>query len=356
MMRSLFNSAETLYTVEAFDSMRRHLTDDGMLVIQRPGFFDQRGVLLRQYFRALGDLGMHPYVWLNHRGAVDGQGGAGLAESSFPLDAIYLIVARTNPRAGELPQAAEAHLRERGYFRVDGFGDFPYLAKTDNFLFRSDMLFNMFGGSPLNFNVAVLLAATFAVVLVIIALLRRFFGDAVGPGGAPFGVLLALGILVGLNFLLLEQFFIFKLMRFLPRPIDAMFLGTVGFMLLTAASGLALTSRRGWFVAALLVAFAATLALAVRLVVPETLAGVLVALPLAALTGALFPSVFRGADRTLLVVFAADALGALAGGLAAFLWPIAFGFRSYDQLTLAVFAATALAMLWGRRRWRLVAG
>jgi hypothetical protein len=66
--------------------------------------------------------------------------------------------------------------------------------------------------------------------------------------------------------------------------------------------------------------------------------------------------VFRGSDRTLLVVFAADALGALVGGLAAFLWPIALGFQSYDRLTLTVLVLTALAVLSARRRWNLVAG
>ena len=356
MMRSVFNPAETLYTVEAFDTMRRHLTDDGVLVIQRPAFFDQHGVLLHQYFRALRDLGMSPYVWLNNPKAVAGQAGPGLADTSFPLDTVYLLFARRQAGAGELPPATEDHLRAKGYFRADDFGALPYLPKTDNFLFRSDLLFSMFGQSPLNRDLVIPLAATFALVLGIVALLRRFFGDASGPGGVPFWVLLGLGILVGLNFLLLQQFFIFKLMRILPRPIDAMFSGTVGFLLLTAACGLSLTRREGWFVAVLVVAFVAAGALGLGLVTPATGRGVLVALPLAALTGALFPSVFRGSDRALLVVFAADALGALVGGLAAFLWPIALGFQSYDRLTLTVLVLTALAVLSARRRWNLVAG
>jgi hypothetical protein len=241
-----------------------------------------------------------------------------------------------------------------GFVRTEDFGEFPYQAKTDNFLFRSNMLFNILGGSPLNRSLAGVLVVTLVIVVVVVELLRRLFARRAQAAPAPFWGLLGLGVLVGLNFLLLEQFVIFKLFRILERPMDAMFLGTVGFMMLTAAAGLVLTPRTGRVVAALAVALVGAAVLGTRAVAPETPAGVLVALPLIGVTGALFPSLFRGGEAVLLVVFAADALGALAGGLTAFLWPIAYGFRSYDALTLGCFVVTGVAVVWARHRWRLV--
>jgi hypothetical protein len=157
-----------------------------------------------------------------------------------------------------------------------------------------------------------------------------------------------------LNFLLLEQFFIYKFFRILDRPMDAMFLGTVGFMLVTGASGIALTAGHRRLTALLLLALATGAVLAARVVPAETVPGVAAALPLAIVTGALFPTLFRGSEGALLVVFAADALGTLVGGVVAFLWPIAWGFQSYDRVTLIAFAATALLVVAARSRWRLV--
>jgi SAM-dependent methyltransferase len=353
MMRSLFNPAETLYTVESFDAMRRHLSDDGVLVIQRPAFFDPSGVLLRQYVRSLADLGMHPYTWFNSPVDITAAEHVRPDPREFTDNSVYLIFARRHAAAGVLPRATETHLRKLGFQPLEDSREFDYLPKTDDFLFRSDMLFLLLGG-PINASLVWILLATAVAIAVIVELLRRMYQGDPKPGPIPFWPLLGLGILVGLNFLLLEQFFIYKFFRILDRPMDAMFLGTVGFMLVTGASGVVFTMARRRLAALLLLALLAGAVLAARLVPAETLPGVLVALPLAMVTGALFPTLFRGSERALLVVFAADALGTLVGGIAAFLWPIAWGFQSYDRVALAAFALTAIAVVVARSRWRLL--
>ena len=102
------------------------------------------------------------------------------------------------------------------------------------------------------------------------------------------------------------------------------------------------------------IALGAAALLASRVVPAETVPGVAAALPLAMVTGALFPTLFRGSEGVLLVVFAADALGTLAGGILAFLWPIRWGFQSFDRVTLLAFALTAILVLAARLRWRIV--
>jgi hypothetical protein len=104
----------------------------------------------------------------------------------------------------------------------------------------------------------------------------------------------------------------------------------------------------------LVIALATGAVLAARAVPAETVPGVVTALPLAFVTGTLFPTLFRGSEGALLVVFAADALGTLVGGIIAFLWPIAWGFQSYDRVTLLAFALTAVLVIAARSRWRLV--
>jgi len=352
MLRSLFNSAETLYTVEAFEAMRDHLSDRGTLVIQRPANFDVFGVLLRQYFRALQDVGLSPFVWLDNPKALQGLTGPGIAGLEFGTDPIYFLFGRRTPQGGNLSAEAVAHLKENNFARVDDFGDFEYSPKTDNFRLRSDQLFNIFGSSPLNWNMAVLLAVIATVVTVILVVLHRQFRTEAAP--IPFAPLVGLAILIGLNFLLLQQFLIFSLYRVLEIPMDAVFLGSVGYMMLAGLAGVALTAHESRFTLALAVSILAALLLGAAVIVPETMLGVLVALPLVAMTGGLFPSVFRGGEKMLLVVFGGDAVGALIGGVVAFLWPIALGFRSYGVLTLCVFVVTALSVWWARRRYDLV--
>jgi hypothetical protein len=296
---------------------------------------------------------MHPYTWVNSPTDLAHGDRTQPDPREFTDNNVYLIFARRNQASGVLPPASEAHLRRLGFEPLRDFGEFEYLPKTDDFLFRSDMLFLILGG-PLNPSVLWILVGATVAILGIVAQLRRMYLARSESGPIPFWPLLGLAILVGLNFLLLEQFFIYKFFRILDRPMDAMFLGTVGFMLVTGAAGAALTANRRRLSAALLIALATTAVLATRAVPAETVAGVVTALPLAIVTGTLFPTLFRGGEGALLVVFAADALGTLLGGIIAFLWPIAWGFQSYDRVTLLAFALTAVLVVAARSRWRLV--
>ncbi len=355
MLRSLFNSAETLYTVEAFAAMRDHLTENGRLVIQRPAVFDRNGALLRQYFRGMQDVGLHPYVWLDNPEALRGEKGPGIGDPLEGRLPIYLVFGRLSPDRGELPPDVEKDLRGKGFFRTDDFGEFDYLPKTDNFRLRSDQLFNIFPTNPaLNRNIGLLIATIVGVIFVILFILNKMFSGRDTQSAAPFGAITLLSILIGANFLMLQQFLIFNLYRVLAIPMDAVFLGSVGFLLLAGLAGIALTSHPGRFLIALSVASVGAALLSLSLVQPETSLGVFVTLLVIASTGSLFPSVFRGDEKTLLVVFAGDAIGALMGGIVAFLWPIAFGFQSYGMLTLIVFLATGWSIWWARGRYNLL--
>ena len=349
MMRTLFNSAETLYTVESFQAMREHLTENGAVVIQRPAFFDVTGKLLRQYFKGLEQVGLHPVAWVRNPVALGQDGDRTSDAGKFDHEKLYMIFGYRSAANAELPPDAVQSLESRGFVRVDDFGDVEYEPKTDDFLFRSDMMFQM--SAPIDRDGWRVTAVFLLLSGAILGYLWRLYRTSGDPGPVPFPVLVVLGILIGVNFLLVEQFLVYKLYRVLDRPMDAMFVGTVGFLLLTGAGGIALTThaRRFGILLALSLGLAGILAL--RWVVPETPLGILVALPVFVLTGSLFPSLFRGSQSVLLVVFVADALGAAVAGVFAFVWPIFYGFQSYDRMSLMFFALTAVAVLAARQRY-----
>ena len=349
MMRTLFNSAETLYTVESFAQMRDHLTEDGFVVIRRPAMFDVQGRLIRSYFHGMKSVGLQPVLWTNSAALVPPQD---LELEELGQEKVYLLFGYPPDAQARLPEQAEGQLQKLGFKRFVELEAEDYRPKTDDFLFRSDILMSSLHPADREIQ-RVVFFALFIACLVVVGL-RRMFRRRGSPGPIPFWGLVVLGILVGINFLLLEQFVIYKLYRILARPMDAMFFGTVGFLCITGGASLFLTSRARAFLVMLAIAIAASVILALRFVTPESISGLVVALPLIALTGALFPTIFRGEDGVLLTVFAADAIGAAVAGVAAFLWPVSFGFMSYDQLTLCVFVLTVVAVALARWRWRPV--
>jgi hypothetical protein len=104
-------------------------------------------------------------------------------------------------------------------------------------------------------------------------------------------------LLVGCNFMLLENFVIFQLYQVLSVPLDAVFVGTL-FFLFCAFLGNALIPRR----MTLFLTFLIILSLGIvffSVLFPNPLAAVLAASPLYFLTGKFFPAVFQGPPHRL---------------------------------------------------------
>lgn len=189
-----------------------------------------------------------------------------------------------------------------------------------------------------------------AISLASLLLARWFRARASGPtlpGLAP------LFVLLGLNFILLENVLVLQIARLTFNASDAAILGTLAF-LLAAASGACLSDT-----------FARRMPLYLALLAPAILACV-VALRLAAplpwllaaeamlfvLSGALFPIALELAGGTRLAeAFAADSMGATLGALTVLFTPVLYGIDALSHAALLVTSASALVLVFVR--WRL---
>ena len=326
-------------TAGAYRTLRDRLTPRGVLAIWYPSGLDPRGVLTQEYVRTLGSQGL------------------GMRTLAYRSSWEYLILAGNGPEA-KLPSVPEINafltapsdpsglppidpknpLGElaQPYF-VSEDPDFrpitdekPFLAGNVRNIFSMEQVYELFGivGTVLS----ILAAAAFLA-------LRRS-GDP-GIPGRSYAQVAGLSFLIGANFILFEHFAMLALFRKLYIFQDALYLGAIGFLILTGLGSAILGPRaRPWAQGVALLLLGPLLLFQEALPVPALLA---LMAPVAFATGSFFPALFDLASRNPLAVFAMDAFGAALGSLLAFFIPIAFGFSAYFPIAGAVFAATCVA-------------
>jgi len=326
-------------TADAYRTLRDRLTPRGVLAIWYPSGLDSQGILTQEYVRTLGAQGL------------------GMRTLAYQSTWEFLILAAKGPE-GKLPTAAEidAFLTApsdpsglppidpkkqkdelaQPYFVADDPGfrpitdEKPFLAGNVRYIFGMNQVYALFG------IVGGFLAVLAAIAFV--ALRRR--GDP-GIPGRSYAQVAGLSLLIGANFILFEHFAILALFRKLYVFQEALFLGAIGFLILTGLGSALLGPRaRPWAQGAALVLLVPLLVFQEALSVPALLAFMA---PVAFATGSFFPALFDLAARNPLAVFAMDAFGAALGSLVAFFVPIAFGFSAYFPIAGAVFAATCVA-------------
>lgn len=152
-------------------------------------------------------------------------------------------------------------------------------------------------------------------------------------------------ILLGTNFVLLENAIILQLAKVTLNISDAVIFGTAAFLVPAVTGawfGERLVTNRSLGIPLLLLSTAVCMGgLHLNLATTPLLAAEMV---LFALTGAFFPAVLRASDRRALpMAFAADSVGACLGTAIIFFVPILFGIRT---LVFASFVSSAAAGTW----------
>lgn len=165
-----------------------------------------------------------------------------------------------------------------------------------------------------------------------------------GNPGIPdrsFSQLLAISLIVGANFLIMEHYLILVLFRKLYVYRDALVLGAISFLLITGmGSSLIKPAMRPLF------QIMGGLFILLMLLLQDSLsplANLALIAPVAFVTGSFFPALFEAAARNPLGVFAADSIGAAIGSMASFFIPIVFGFDWFFVFATVIFWATAFA-------------
>jgi hypothetical protein len=318
-------------TSEAFKVFAGHLTSDGLLVIGYSGVLDQEAVLLRQYQHTLRGLAMETHVYKSAGGE-------------------YLLLANKPGASREQKarwEAARRHLQVPGVRRLSErelrLSDFrnitddrPYLAGNIRNVLSVAQVWEM----ALVLFVLIGLIGWFLATYLRRALVRQ--ACAVRPAAV-----LGLAFLVGVNFMLVEQLCVIQLFRGLYNYYDSLIIGIVAFLTLTGLGSILVPQRK------LAPAVAVTQIIALvwwglsaqwgaQLGAAATF-GLLA--PLAVATGTFFPLLFERLSQGRLALFAMDAIGAAAGGLAGFFVPMLFGFQALTGLAVLTFVVTGAALL-----------
>jgi hypothetical protein len=320
-------------TLDAFRNLAGRLTPRGVLAIWYPAVLDPKGILTEQYLRTLEG----PQVGLQVRAfrspgdvLLLGSGPAGSLPTLEEVQESFLSSA-PGPLASPMlffamPVQVEKTWDAATFQPISD--NQPFLAGNVQHIFSLEQvgrLFALAGG---------LLAALAGLLLW---LLRRR-GDPRIPGRS-FPQVLLIGLLIGANFLVMEHYLILALFRKLYVYYDALVLGAISFLVLSGLGSSVITPaqrHRFQMLGALLIL---VLLLSHQQLPPWASLALLA--PVAFVTGSFFPALFEAAADNPLGVFAADAVGAALGAMAAFFVPIVFGFDVFFAFATVTFWVTA---------------
>ena len=325
-------------TSEAYETLSRRLTEQGVLAIWYPAVLDPRGILTEQYIHTLES----PQI--------------GLAVRAFHNGSEFLILAaRSEAYLPTLEQVQTFYLRPAVERFGEGFAPFfvdptvsfqktwddsMFKPITDNQPFLAGNIQHIFSLRQLGFLFALVLGLMLAFAGVLYLLFRKR-GNPEIPG-TSFSQLIIVSLFVGANFLIMEHYLILMLFKKLYVYRDALVLGAISFLLIT---GLGSTITKPAMRPRLQIA--GGFFILVLLLVQDNLsplANVVMITPVAFVTGSFFPALFEAAAKNPLGVFAADSVGAALGSMASFFIPIVFGFDWFFVFATVIFWCTALAI------------
>jgi hypothetical protein len=324
-------------TIEAYGTLGKHLTEQGVLAIWYPAVLDPRTILTEQYLHTLESpaIGLQVRVYRN-RGEFLIM--AARAADSLPtleeVQAFYLqpAVARMGEQLAPLFVDMPVELGndwERSAFKPIS-DDQPFLAGNVQHIFSMQQVGQLFA----------LVAGLMAGFALLLLLLVRKKGRS-GIPGKSFSQVVLVSLFVGANFLVIEHYLILALFKKLYVYRDALVLGAISFLIISGLGSTCITPRlRPLF------QFAGGLFILLLLIFHENLSpwqSLALLAPVAFVTGSFFPALFEAAAENPLGVFAADSIGAAIGSMASFFIPIVFGFSWFFAFATVMFWATAMA-------------
>jgi hypothetical protein len=318
-------------TSEAFRLFRDRLTPDGLLVVGYPSLIDKKAVLLRQYTQTLKHLGMETHVFASRTEYF-------LLMANRP-DASAERQSKWEQGRRQLARYAK-ELSDRELYLHDFrpiTDDRPYLAGNLQSVLSEGQIWKM---------ARVLSILIGAIALVLALYLPRGLRHPDLPLRPA--ALLGMALLIGANFMLIEQLCVIQIFRRLYAYYDSLVIGIVAFLTLTGLGSLLAPKGKLAPVLAVTVALAIVWWLA-----PadwDVAAAAALFLPVILATGTFFPVLFEEVPTGRFAFFAMDAVGAAAGGLVSFFVPMIFGLRALTGVAMVVFLVTCLGTVLCLRR------
>ncbi|MBI9076505.1 MAG: hypothetical protein JEZ02_13950 [Desulfatibacillum sp.] len=321
--KSALEPGRFVHTVEAFMSMKNQLKPQGVLAVIK--MVDRDNKLFFTYANSLQKAGLKVQGWTT----------CGYS-NAFGIHEFILLATRpeyTLTATPELTRMPPGH--PRAYPRY--YQTFPEMAPLhDESPWTMGLTGLFFEPNALRKS----LVAIFVLALVGAALLLFFTlrspSNQMGPARSILVVLA--GIAIGLNAVYLENALIFWLIPHMFNPLSAFFVGAAFFLLLWGLSSFGLSGWK-WIGALGLAGSMGMVAMACQW---QGTAAVFFLVVMILGSGLFFPLMSIRYRQLLLVIFAADALGGLVGGLLGIWIPMLMGFRDYFNFLPWICLATIL--------------
>jgi spermidine synthase len=318
--RTIFEPSETLYTIETLKSYVDHLNEGGILAINKHQSVNLRGVLFKQYMVGMQTAGLITY---------------GYRKNDF------VIIGHKNLANKKLPANYVQKLEESGFTYFDTIDETITVA-TDNNPFRLGAFVEYFGSNLFRQVFAGLSSIFILLVAVTVVFFNRHI-HKINAYTSNFLPLCVQAIFVGINFILLENYLIFLLYRYLDNPLDAIYTGSIVFLFFAAIGSCVI--KKPFSLIHCILAFAGLSLIYIFGSFLPAIAVIVLLIPLIVYTGTFFPSLFFGHRKRLILIFTMDTLGTILGGMLSTLVPIFWGFSQYFQLSLICFALCYLILL-----------
>ena len=329
-------------TVDAYVTLRDHLSENGLLAIWYPTGLDPEGILTDQYVQTLRS----ERVNLTVRAYFNSQEFLILASPGsdarfLDLDKVDEFLLATDDGI-DLPPNPAARCGPYTVIDRDNFSaisdDQPFLAGNVSHIFSLGQVSKLFS----------ITAGLLLVIGIVLVVTLRKRGDP-GIEGRSYAQVIAISFLIGANFLILEHYLILALFKKLYVFHDALVLGAISFLVLSGLGSIFISVRL-LPLFQLIGSIFCILLLFLQPILSPT-ATILLLAPVAFVTGSFFPALFEQASHNPLAVFAMDAVGAGLGSMTAFFLPIAFGFDIFFPVAAGVFVLTSICTyLFFRRR------
>lgn len=339
--KTLLQMHHSLSTKEAFDTIYNRLNEGGILAIRQGNFF-------RYYFTSLQHAGFRVFAYKSRESGDD--------STENPYWLIAVKASDQTVYSGYLKKLPpEDMLFEKiGYERIENVENYPFQTITDDKPLKGGILLdvmpenfvrNLFGGL---FLITVLLTAALTAVL---RYSRRNKDSAEKKMFRKTGFA---ALMTGMNFIVLENYLIYHLNRYLDVPLDAVFIGMIVFVICAAIGAGLLNDKLNRFVLYLcLVIVFMVFVFQGSLSTPLILT--LMIMPFI-FTGTFFPSLLRGDDDKKLAVYIFDGIGAFIGAVISFSLPLLTGFRMFYIAALVIFVLTAISVTSYRTFWHNYTG
>jgi hypothetical protein len=320
-------------TIDAFKTLSKRLTDEGMLAIWFPRGLDPQQILTEQYIRTFES----PQI--------------NLKVNTFRSSAdILILAAKSEDLLPTIEEARQFFLGSREKLVPYGpsgsvplrvtktWDDEVFKPITDNQPFLAGNMQHIFSVDQVG-RLFMLVAG----LLVVFGGSLLFFLGKKGESyiaGRTFNQTVWISVLVGANFLIMEHYLILALFKKMYVYHDALVLGAISFLVISGLGSTLITAKHRPVFQLAGCIFILILLFSHNYLNPMT--NVLLLAPVAFVTGSFFPALFEAAAKKPLVVFAADAIGSAIGMMVSFFVPIVLGFNWFFVVGTVVFWTTVV--------------